>query len=278
MKNTDSSIGRRGFIGCGALVLLPYASTVFAAAPAPAATTAQGIPLSRAINRSGKMRALSQRLSKAYVQIALGVLPDRARDIQSASQQLLTSSLSELGGSSSLSNDTRRLLQTLDKDVQGLIDVAGTARKDTLEVARTADVVLEGADKLTKAFEQQSQQGNARIVNVAGRQRMLSQRAARAYFLMAAGHDTQTVRTQLTNARNEFSLGLATLQSAAISTPAIRNELELARTQWLFYENSLSKAANADTLQTVATTSERVFEVMDNLTSLYDAALRELIG
>jgi hypothetical protein len=277
MKNTNSSIGRRSFIGCGALALLPYASTVFAAAPAPAAAPAQGIPLSRAINRSGKMRALSQRLSKAHVQIALGVLPDRARDIQSGSQQLLTSSLSELGGSS-LSNDTRRLLQTLDKDVQGLIDVAGTARKDTLEVARTADVVLEGADKLTKAFEQQSQQGNARIVNVAGRQRMLSQRAARAYFLMAAGHDTQTVRTQLTNARNEFSLGLATLQSAAISTPAIRNELELARTQWLFYENSLSKAANADTLQTVATTSERVFEVMDNLTSLYDAALRDLIG
>jgi hypothetical protein len=277
MKNTNCSIRRRSFIGCGALVLLPYASTVFAAGPAPAAATAQGIPLSRAINRSGKMRALSQRLSKAHVQIALGVLPDRARDIQSASQQLLTSSLSELGGSS-LSNDTRRLLQTLDKDVQGLIDLAGTARKDTLEVARTADVVLEGADKLTKAFEQQSQQGNARIVNVAGRQRMLSQRAARAYFLMAAGHDTQTVRTQLTNARNEFSLGLATLQSAAISTPAIRNELELARTQWLFYENSLSKAANADTLQTVATTSERVFEVMDNLTALYDAALRDLIG
>jgi hypothetical protein len=275
MKETNALIGRRGFIGCGALVLLPYASTVLAAAPAVPAP--QAIPLSRAINRSGRMRALSQRLSKAYVQGSLGVLPDRARDIQSASQQLLTSSLSELGGSN-MSNDTRKLLQSLDKDVQGLIDVVAAGRKDTLEVARTADTVLEGADKLTKAFELQSQQGNARIVNVAGRQRMLSQRAARAYFLMAAGHDTPAIRTQMANARNEFNQGLATLQSAAISTPAIRNELELARTQWLFYENSLSKAANPDSLQTVATTSERVFEVMDNLTSLYDAALRDLLG
>jgi hypothetical protein len=271
MKETKTSLRRRSFIGCGALVLLPYASAVMASAPG------KTIPLSQAINRSGKMRALSQRLSKAYVQVALGVLPDRARDIQTSSQQLLMTSLNELGGSA-VNNDVRKLLQNLDKDVQGLIDVSGGPRKDTLEVARSADTVLEGADKLTKAFEQQSQQGNARIVNVAGRQRMLSQRAARAYFLMAAGHDTPAIRTQMANARNEFSQGLASLQSAAISTPAIRNELELARTQWLFYENSLSKAANPDSLQTVATTSERVFEVMDNLTSLYDAALRDLIG
>jgi hypothetical protein len=281
MKETNTLMGRRGFIGCGALVLLPYAyayaSAALAAAPAPAPAPAQAIPLSRAINRSGRMRALSQRLSKAYVQGTLGVLPDRARDIQSASQQLLMASLSELGGSS-LNNDTRRMLQTLDKDVHGLFDVVATARKDTLEVARSADLVLEAAEKLTKAFELQSQQGNAKIVNVAGRQRMLSQRAARAYFLMASGHDTPAVRTQMTNARNDFNLGLATLQNAAISTPAIRNELELAKTQWMFYENSLNKAANPDTLQTVATTSERVFEVMDNLTSLYDTALRDLLG
>jgi hypothetical protein len=86
------------------------------------------------------------------------------------------------------------------------------------------------------------------------------------------------VRTQLASARTEFNQGLATLQNAAISTPAIRNELDLARSQWLFHESALGKAASPDALQTVATTSERVFEVMDNLTSLYDTALRDLIG
>jgi hypothetical protein len=270
MKETNVLKGRRVFVRCSALLLLPYASVALPAA----------MPLSRAINYAGKMRALSQRLSKAYVQVALNVLPDRARDIQAASQQLLTSSLAEIGAST-LSSDGRRLLQSLDKDVQGLLDIAASPKKDAkdaIEVARSADTVLDAADRLTKAFETQGQQSNARIVNVAGRQRMLSQRAARAYFLMAAGHDTPAVRTQLTNARNEFKDGLAALQGAAISTPAIRNELELSRTQWLFYENALGKTATPDALQTVATTSERVFEGMDNLTSLYDAALRDLIG
>jgi len=253
--NSKNFVNRRVFVSCGALALLPYAS----AAP---------VPLSQAINRSGKMRALSQRLSKAYVQRYVNVLPERAHDIQTASRQLISSSLAELG-SASLSSDTRSLLQALDKDFQRLLETVGT-RKDVLEVARAADVVMENADRLTEAFEMQSPQSSARIVNIAGRQRMLSQRAARAYFLMAAGHDTPAVRTQLTNARNEFNLGLATLQAASIPTPAIRYELELAKGQWLFYEGALS--------ETVATTSERVFEVMDNLTSLYDTALRDLIG
>ena len=263
-------IGRRGFVRCGSLLLLPGAALALPA-------TAQALPLSQAINRSGKMRALSQRLSKAYVQGALSVLPDRARDIQTTTRQLLNSSLAELGAAP-LAGEQRRLLQALDKDCQGLLEVCAAPRKDALEVARSADVVLEAADRLTKAFETQAQQGSARIVNLAGRQRMLSQRAARAYFLAAAGHDTPAVRAQLAGARTEFGQALATLQSAPIGTPTIRNELELAKAQWLFYEGALSKAPSPDALQTVATTSERVFEVMDNLTSLYDAALRDLLG
>lgn len=260
---------RRGFVRCGALLLWPCAALAETATPT--------LPLSQAINRSGKMRALSQRLSKAYVQVALGVLPERARDIQAASRQLMSSILAELGAAP-LAPETRRLLQALEKECQGLLDNVAAPRKDVLEVARGADVVLEAADRLTKAFEAQSHAGNARIVNVAGRQRMLAQRAARAYFLAAAGHDTQAVRAQLAGARGEIAQGLAGLQAAPISTVAIRNELELARSQWLFYEAALAKPAGPDALQTVATTSERVFEVMDNLTSLYDTALRDLLG
>jgi len=265
----SSGMRRRGFVRCGALLLWPCA--------APAQPPATTLPLSQAINRSGKMRALSQRLSKAYVQGSLGVLAERARDIQAASRQLMSSILADLAAAP-LAAETRRLLQALEKDCQGLLENAAVPRKDVLEVARSADVVLESADRLTKAFEAQSQGGNARIVNLAGRQRMLAQRAARAYFLSAAGHDTPAVRAQLAAARSEITQGLTGLQAAPISTPAIRNELELARSQWLFYEAALAKAASPDGLQTVATTSERVYEVMDNLTSLYDNALRDLLG
>lgn len=269
-SSAPQALTRRAFtLAAGALLTL---------AGGGALAQARRLPLSQAINRAGKLRALSQRLSKAYAQAALNVLPDKAQDILAATQHQLTASVAELGQAGGPA-DTQALLGAVDRDHQALaVAVRARAAKDTvLEVARAADVLLESANRLTQAFEGQSQQGSARIVNVAGRQRMLSQRAARAYFLVAAGHDNPAIRGQLAAARAEFAQGLGALQAAAISTPAIRNELDLARSQWLFYDSALGRVSSSETLQMVATTSERVFEAMDNLTALYDAALRDLL-
>ena len=243
-----------------------------------AAQSRKGLPLSVAINRSGKLRALSQRGSKAYVQATLGVLSDRAREILLATQRLATSTADELA-SSSPQPEIRTLVATVQHDVTALGEYveAGPRKDGVVEMARAADSLLESADRLTRAYEGLSQQGSAKIVNTAGRQRMVSQRAARAFFLVAAGHDSPAVRKQLDVARAEFVQGLAALQAAPISTPSIRNELDLAKSQWLFYDAALGKPANPDSLQAVATTSERIFEVMDNLTSMYDSALRDLL-
>jgi len=47
---------------------------------------------------------------------------------------------------------------------------------------------------------------------------------------------------------------------------------------WVFFDQALQKPPGTESLQTIATTSERVYEVMDNLTSLYDSAVRELFA
>ena len=55
-------------------------------------------------------------------------------------------------------------------------------------------------------------------------------------------------------------------------------ELELAASQWVFFESALRRPADEQGMSAVATTSERLLSVMDRLTGLYEAALREVLG
>ena len=90
--------------------------------------------------------------------------------------------------------------------------------------------------------------------------------------------DSKVVQAQLASDAADFRQALQTLKAAPVSTSSIRNELELADSQWLFFESALRRPADDAGLNAVATTSERLLGVMDKLTGLYDAALREVLG
>ena len=137
--------------------------------------------------------------------------------------------------------------------------------------------MLASAYRLIGALEGRGKSA-AKIINIAGRQRMLSQRMAKSFMLMEAGGDSVLIRPRLGAARSEFVLAIDALEAAPISTPAIKQDLALARTQWMFYQGALDGKDKPNARRDVATTSERILEVMDNLTGLYDAALKELLG
>ena len=69
-----------------------------------------------------------------------------------------------------------------------------------------------------------------------------------------------------------------TVSAGEEHTAAIRSELDLGQAQWLFFETAMRRSPDAQGMAAVATTSERLLEVTDRLTSLYDAALREVLG
>lgn len=238
----------------------------------------QPLALSTAINRAGRLRALSQRIAKTYAQLVLGVLPERSQEVLATAQRLVKTSLTELGRAE-LSGEAASLLALCSADAERLLGlVAGTPVAARLgEVNKTADQMLVNADRLTVALEGRGKSG-AKIINMAGRQRMLSQRIAKSFMLIEAVQDTAGMRKQLDTARSEFVLGLEALEAAPVSTPAIKQDLVLARTQWIFYQSALDGKNKASARRDVATTSERILEVMDSLTSSYDAALKELLG
>ncbi|RKR25609.1 PilJ/NarX-like methyl-accepting chemotaxis transducer [Acidovorax sp. 93] len=249
------------------------------------ATGAQAqMGLSGAINYAGWFRALSQRMAKAYCQQYLQVLPAAAVDVMGLARKMVQTGSGELARgmqSGQWPAEVGRQLAEVQKQFALLNQMTSAPATTTALVAAAseqADRTLLIAQAVTEAIEKMAQAPSARLVNLAGRQRMLSQRLAKNYFLSAAKVDSKVVQAQLASDAADFRQALQTLKAAPVSTSSIRNELELADSQWLFFESALRRAADDAGLNAVATTSERLLGVMDKLTGLYDAALREVLG
>jgi hypothetical protein len=138
--------------------------------------------------------------------------------------------------------------------------------------------MMAASQAATEAFEKFAKANTAKLVNTAGRQRALSQRLAKNYFLLAAKLESKGTLDEMKADAAEFRLAMVNLAAAPISTPAIRNELALGDSQWLFFDAALQRKPDERGLETVGTTSERLLEVTDRLTGLYDAALKEVLG
>ena len=249
------------------------------------ATGAQAqMGLSGAINYAGWFRALSQRMAKAYCQQYLQVLPAAAVDVMGLTRKMVQTGSGELARgmqSGQWPVEVGRQLAEVQKQFALLNQMTSAPATTTALVAAAseqADRTLLIAQAVTEAIEKMAQAPSARLVNLAGRQRMLSQRLAKNYFLSAAKVDSKVVQAQLASDAADFRQALQTLKAAPVSTSSIRNELELADSQWLFFESALRRPADDAGLNAVATTSERLLGVMDKLTGLYDAALREVLG
>ena len=249
------------------------------------ATGAQAqMGLSGAINYAGWFRALSQRMAKAYCQQYLQVLPAAAVDVMGLARKMVQPGSGELARgmqSGQWPAEVGRQLAEVQKQFALLNQMTSAPATTTALVAAAseqADRTLLIAQAVTEAIEKLAQAPSARLVNLAGRQRMLSQRLAKNYFLSAAKVDSKVVQAQLASDAADFRQALQTLKAAPVSTSSIRNELELADSQWLFFESALRRPADDAGLNAVATTSERLLGVMDKLTGLYDAALREVLG
>jgi hypothetical protein len=229
-----------------------------------------------AINESGRQRMLSQRLAKAYLQIGQGIDTARSKRVMQESMALFDSQLSELRAFAP-SPDNKAVLADMDKSWRGFKSVLTARtpnRRDARSVMSLSDEVLALAQSATVQLEKMSGSASARLVNLAGRQRMLSQRMAKFYQALNWGAAPPGAVTSLGKARDEFVLALAELAASPKNTAAITQQIELARLQWYFFDQALIvKPADSEDVrrfaENVATTSERILEVMDTLTGLY---------
>lgn len=237
------------------------------------------VALAVSINRTARFRALSQRSAKAYVQLVLNVLPDATKNTIASAQRLMLSGLDELA-SGSFSAEIAQNIAAIKTEAANLNALLITAPKRDMLIAISvqADKLTEQANKTTELLANLTKSGNAKIVAIADKQRMLSQRLAKNYFMQAANINSLPIRQQLASDRAEFKAGLAMLKNAPISTASIRNDIDLCEAQWFLFEISIDKPRSRPfVMEDVAVSSERLLDITSSLSSRYEKAVKDVV-
>jgi len=241
----------------------------------PMAARAQVMDLNDAINKAGRQRMLSQRMAKSYLAVGQAVEPELADRTLAASMALFDRQLVELKVYAPHADikSTYAQLEAAWGDYKMVLVGNKPDKPNAESVLTLSGRVLKLANEGTLQLEKVSARPVGKLVNVSGRQRMLSQRMASFYLSACWGVQVSTCTTEIAKARDEFIAAHALLKNAPEATRAIKGELDLAEMQWTFFDNALRNvkpgASDKRAMSEVFTASERILQVMDGVTGMY---------
>lgn len=243
----------------------------------PSSATAQITDINTAINKAGRERMLSQRMAKVYFQLGQDVDTQRSQRILDTSLAQFDRQLVELKNYAP-NDEIRKTYLELEQTWIPLKDLlVGTTPQleNAHAVLELSDRVLALAHQGTNQLEALAETGSGYLVNRSGHLRFMSQRMARNYQAISWGVQDEVLEDELNKVRAAFVAALNELSEHPDNTLPVKSRLELLRQQWYFFESALDERRLDDqTLATsVATTSERILEMAEEIVELYEAML-----
>ncbi len=223
-----------------------------------------------AINKAGRQRMLTQRMVKSYLQVGQKVKLGAALEQRESAVELFEVQLAELKSFAKTDKEknTTSLIYSLWGPVKEIIMDEPT-KDGAEELEELAEILLTTSHKFVLLLAMRSGSKAGHIVNISGRQRMLTQRMAKFYLFRSWGMERPEYLEGYVKAEEEFRDALKELKTNPFNTPEIMANLAIVEKNWRVF--SLSKLVGSDQFvpAIVVRSLDIILEKMNTITGMY---------
>lgn len=228
------------------------------------------------VNICGRLRVLSQRMAIAWAQIGRNIAAARARvklhQLEVEFERTLAR-LHSLDLPADLGAPLTRVKRVWPPYRQALFDLAPDLAHIT-EVFDLSEELLEATDQLTHQAAIAGGSPDALYVNIAGRNRMISQRIGKFFLFQEWGLQSDALLREQAASRQEFARNLTLLQHSASQVPELAAQLQEIADLWQKFQRvqqpDLAYSNKARHALAVLAAGARLLRHVDTAVKLYE--------
>ncbi len=237
----------------------------------PVHSSAEIQNFSSAINIAGRQRMLSQRIVATYSQIGQKIREKKSKQQLKDAINLFDQQLDELKTYQPTGNINRQLEKVTQLWYPMRLIATKPIQRDKAEALKNlSDDVLKASNQVVVMLQEKynSQVGN--LVNISGRQRMLSQRMSSLYMLQSWGFSNIEYSNDYSQTINEFKQALSILNKSKLNTRKINKKLNKVRKEFAMFEMSSHKNNGKFIPLLVKMSADKLLNIMNDITLLYE--------